>query len=243
MDRRGFLSVSAATTAGVATAGAASMWAGVAGVPGVVDGQKGGGRVLVAETVAARDLGGALPFALTRFADDASMISGIRQFTQVAQKVPTLSPVRDVEFHGFPPGTRSAGALAEDQLLVTAVHIASDGVVARHDLWAHGPKRLGGTSQSVLFTAHDDAFSGFEVTHIPATGKRSSAFFSFMASGSGPQLKPGVYVLAGPRLSTGLPPDLGRYGYTGDLRAPVRESRLLGLDFAYLSFAVHGEWV
>lgn len=152
-------------------------------------------------------------------------------------------PVRDVSFHGFAGGAAGAGSLATDQLLITAVHITQDGVVARHDLWSHGPKRLGGTSQSVLFTAHDDAFSGFEVTHIPAAGKRSSAFFRFMASGTGPQLTPGVYLLAGPHAATGLAPELGRYGYSGNVRAPVRESRLLGLDFAYLSFAVHGEWV
>lgn len=243
MDRRGFLSVSAATTAGVAVAGAGSMWAGVPDATGVADGQKGGGRALVAETVAARDLGGSLPFALSRFAEDEKMIAGIKRYTAVGEKMPTLSPIRDVTFHGFAGGAAGAGALVDDQLLIAAVHIASDGVVLRHDLWSHGPKRLGGTSQSVIFTAHDNAFSGFEVTHIPASGKRSSAFFNFMASGSGPQLKPGVYVLAGPRAATGLAPELGRYGYSGDVRAPVRESRLLGLDFAYLSFAVHGEWV
>ena len=240
MDRRGFLSVSAATTAGVAVAGAGSMWS-LSGAARLADRQMSGGRALISETVAARDLGGSLPFALSRFAADAQQISGLR--TPVGTGLKTLSPVRDLAFHGFAGGTAGAGALAQDQLLVAALHMSSDGVAARHDLWAHGPERLGGTSQSVLCTAHVDAFCGFEVTHIPASGKRSSAFFSFMASGSGPQLKPGVYVLAGPRLSTGLAPDLGRYGYTGNLRTPVRESRLLGLDFAYLSFAVHGEWV
>ena len=64
-----------------------------------------------------------------------------------------------------------------------------------------------------------------------------------MGSGSGPQLKPGIYVLAGPRAATGLAPELGRYGYSGQRRAPVRASTLLGLDFSYLSFAVFGEWV
>ena len=108
---------------------------------------------------------------------------------------------------------------------VVAVLRASDGTIMRHDLWAHGPKRVGGTSQSVLFTAHDNAFSGFEITHTASVaGKRASAFFGFMASGSGPQLKPGVYVLAGPRAATGLPPDLTDDAYTGDKRAPVRQS-------------------
>ena len=159
----------------------------------------------------------------------------------VVDRVAVLSPIRDVSFRGFAAG---AGTLAEDSLQVVAVHIASDGTVMRHDLWSHAPRRLGGTSQSVLFTAHDNAFAGFEVTHTAAgSGKRSSAFFNFMASGSGPQLKPGVYVLAGPRAENGLPPDLSNYAFSGDKRAPVRQSRLLGLDFPYISFAVYGELI
>ena len=197
--------------------------------------QKGGGRAMLAEPVAARDLGGSLPFALARFAEAGLMPSA-------TSGVKVLSPLRDVTFHGFAAGV-GAGALASDELRVVAVHIALDGTAARHELWSHAPQRLGGTSSSVLFTAHDDAFSGFEVTHISAAGKRSSAFFSFMASGSGPQLKPGIYVLVGPRAATGRAPELGRYAYSGELRAPVRESMVLGLDFSYLSFAVHGEWV
>lgn len=238
MDRRGFLSISAATTAGVAVAGAGSIWS----VPSGTDAQdlpKGGGRALVAEPVAARDLGGSLPFALARFAESADMVAAPK--VAVADRAAVLSPLRDVSFRGFAAG---AGALAEDSLQIVAVHVAQDGTTMRHDLWSHGPKRLGGTSQSVLFTAHDDAFAGFEVTHTyAATGKRSSAFFNFMASGAGPQLKPGVYVLAGPRAATGLPPELDNYAFTGDKRAPVRQSRLLGLDFPYLSFAVYGEMV
>ena len=238
MDRRGFLSVSAATTAGAAVAGAGTMWVGSHDPVVALDGQKGGGRRLAAEPVAARGLDGALPFALARIAEDAHSIAGSVARANGGAKI--LSPLRDVTFHGFAGGP---GALSEDQLQVTAVHIATDRVVMRHGLWSHGPKRLGGTSPSVLFTAHDDAFSGFEVTHIASTGKRSSAFFNFMASGSGPQLKPGIYVLAGPRAATGLAPELGRYAYSGETRAPVRASTLLGLDFAYLSFAVYGEWI
>ena len=235
MDRRGFCSITAATTAGVAVAGAGSVWLAAPDLAGPTDMQKGGGRALIAEPVTARDLGGSLPFALARFAEGGLMPTS-------TSGVKVLSPVRDVQFHGFALA-RGAGALAADELRVVAAHVTLDGTVARHELWSHAPQRLGGTSPSVLFTAHDDAFSGFEVTHLSAAGKRSSAFFSFMASGSGPQLKPGVYVLAGPRVATGLAPELGRYGYSGDLRAPVRESTVLGLDFSYLSFAVHGEWV
>lgn len=239
MDRRGFLSVSAATTAGVAVAGAGSIWSAAHEVPVTADLPKGGGRALVAEAVAARELGGNLPFTLARFAEEPDMVAGPK--VAVVGRAAVLSPVRDVSFRGFVAG---AGALAEDILQVVAVHRASDGTIMRHDLWAHGPKRVGGTSQSVLFTAHDNAFSGFEITHTASVaGKRSSAFFGFMASGSGPQFKPGVYVLAGPRAATGLPPDLTDYAYTGDKRAPVRQSRLHGLDFPYISFAVYGELV
>jgi len=56
-------------------------------------------------------------------------------------------------------------------------------------------------------------------------------------------LKPGAYVLAGPSAATGAAPDLGRYAHTGDKRSSVRESRVQSLDFAYLSFVVHGEWL
>ena len=95
----------------------------------------------------------------------------------------------------------------------------------------------------MLFTAHDNAFAGFEVTHTSATnGKRASAF-QFHGQRQRSQLKPGVYVLAGPRAATGSPPALADYAFTGDVRAPVRQSRLNGLDFPYISFAVHGELI
>ncbi len=239
MDRRSFLTVSAAASAGVAIAGAGTALVRPSAVASLSAGsQKGGGRALVAEPVAARGLGGVLPFALARVGTDASMITALKR--DPVTGTATLSPIRDVVFHGFAAG---AGSLAPDEVQIVAVHVASDGVVMRHNLWSHAPKRMGGTSQSVLFTAHDDAFSGFEVTHIPAAGARTSAFFNFMASGQGPQLKPGVYVLGGPRAATGAAPDLGRYAYSGDTRAPLRASTLLGLDFPYLSFAVHGEWI
>ena len=227
-----------ATTAGVAVAGARSIWS-VPNAANLTDGPKGGGRALVAESVVARDLGGSLPFALARFAEAPNLVAAPK--VAVVGREAQLSPIRDVSFRGFAAGP---GALADDLLQIVAVHIAPDSTVMRHDLWSHSPKRLSGTSQSVLFTAHDNAFAGFEVTHTSAaSGKRASAFFSFMASGSGPQLKPGVYVLAGPRAATGSPPELADYAFTGNVRAPVRQSRLNGLDFPYISFAVHGELI
>jgi len=154
-----------------------------------------------------------------------------------ATAFPVLSPLHDVSFHGFSTG---AGAFANDLVQVVAVHQASNGVNARHELWSHAPARLGGTSQSVLFTAHDAAFTGFEITHVPAVGPRTSGFFGFAASGARPMLKPGVYVLADPSAATGAAPDLCRYAHTGDKRSSVRESRVQSLDFAYFSFVVHG---
>ena len=236
MDRRDFLWISATASVGAAVAGTSSVFTAAAPAAG---NQKGGGRALVAEPVAARVGVGAFPFALARFAEDGALIGASKRLAS-NQTPQLLSPLRDVSFHGFGNG---AGAFANDSVRVTAVHHTSDGVIARHDLWSHAPVQRGGTSQSVLFTAHDDAFAGFEVTHSPAVGAHTSGFFGFAATGAGPLLKPGVYVLAGPSAATGMAPDLGRYGYTGNRHAPVRESRALGLDFAYLSFVVHGEWL
>ena len=235
MDRRDFLWVSASAGVGAAVAGATSVFT---GAPVAIYTQKGGGRALVSEPVVARVGSGTFPFALSRFAEDASLLSVPK--SAAATAIPVLSPLRDVEFHGF---SGSAGALGNDHIQIVAVHQTIDNVTVRHDLWSHAPMRSGGTSQPVLFTAHDDAFAGFEITHTPALGSRTSGFFGFAASGAGSVLKPGVYVLAGPSAATGLAPDLGHYTYTGDKRAPVRASRVLGLDFAYLSFVVHGEWL
>lgn len=237
MDRRGFLSVSAAVGAGGALASVNSLWQ-VPSPQGEVS--KQAGASLVPEVVNAYDLGGGLQFALSRFAADATLISGAGSAVD-SSKGATLSPLHDVVFRGFAGGP---GLLANDQLRVVAVHETADGYVARHDLWSYSPALAGGGASSpALFTAHDLAFSGFEVTHITAAGMRKSAMFGFRASGNGPALLPGVYVLAGPRAATGAPPELARYGYSGDVAAPVRESRLLGLDFPYLTFVVHSELI
>ena len=227
--------VSASAGIGAAVAGTASV---MSGGLAALETQKGGGRALISEPVVARVSSGTFPFALSRFATDGSLVSASKSTNATA--LPVLSPLRDVSFHGFSGG---AGAFADDRIQVAAVHHTTDGVTARHDLWSHAPMRSGGTSSSVLFTTHDDAFAGFELTHLPAAGSRTSGFFGFAASGAGPALKPGVYVLAGPSAATGTAPDLARYAYSGDLRAPARKSRVLGLDFAYLSFVVHGEWL
>ena len=239
MDRRDFLWVTASTGVGAAVAATSSAFN---SSPVAVQTLKGGGRALIAESVVARVNSGTFPFALSRFAEDASFVAASKRDASVlpSASLPVLSPLRDVSFRGFGTG---AGALAQDQLRVVAVHQARDGETFRHELWSHAPLKRGGTSPPVLFTAHDDAFAGFEVTHVPQAGPTTSGFFGFMASGFGPQLTPGVYVLAGPSAATGVAPDLARYAYTGDANAPVRENRVLGLDFAYLSFAVHGEWI
>ena len=236
MDRRDFLWVSASAGVGAAVAGATSVFT---GGPVAAGAAKGGGRELISEPVVARVSGGSFPFALSRFAEDATFTAAARRAASGTAQL-MLTPMREVSFHGF---SRGAGAFANDHVQVVAVHHASDGVTARHDLWSHAPERLGGTSQSLLFSAHEQAFGGFEITHIPAIGARSSGLFAFAASGSGPQLLPGVYVLAGPSAATGVAPELGRYAYSGDRHAPVRANRVLGLDFTYLSFVVHGEWI
>jgi len=232
MNRRDFLSISASSGVGVAMAAAGTWFSGAA----VTDQAKGGSRALVAEPIPSSAGSGMLPFALARFAEDSLLITGIRTAATPADAL--LSPLRDVVFHGFAAG---AGVLKADRLRLTAVHNIKSGGIARHDFWAHGPG-VQGDSKAVMLTTHDQAFAGFEVTRLAAADATQSAFFSFQASGSGPTLLPGIYVLAGPRDATGAPPDLGAYAYSGDVRMPVRESRRLGLDFAYLSFVVHGDW-
>lgn len=233
--------VTASTSVGVAVAGTTAVFN---SAPVAVAARKGGGRALVAETVVARVNSGTFPFALSRFAEDASFVAAQKRdaLASTSASIPVLSPLRDVSFRGFGT-TAGAGAFSQDQLRVVAVLQTRDGALYRHELWSHAPMKRGGTSPPVLFTAHDDAFAGFEVTHMPQAGPTTSGFFGFMASGFGPQLKPGVYVMAGPSAATGVAPDLARYAYTGDANAPVRENRVLGLDFAYMSFVVHGEWI
>ncbi|MBC7711367.1 MAG: hypothetical protein H7203_14995 [Rhizobacter sp.] len=235
MDRGDFLWVSASAWIIAAVAGTSPV---LSGGPAVFETQKGGGRALISEPVVVSVSSGTSPFALSRFATDGSLVSASKSANATA--LPVLSPMRDVSFHGFSGG---AEAFADDHIQVVAVHHTTDGITARHDLWSHTPVRSDGTSGSVLFTALDDAFAGFEITHMPAVGSRTSGLFGFAASGARPVLKPGVYVLADPSAATGAAPDLARYAYSGDLRAPARKSRVLGLDFAYLSFVVHGEWL
>lgn len=237
MDRREFLWTAGAASASAAVAGTNSLFTGAVVVRDV---QKGGGRSLVAESIAASARGGVLPFALARFADDPGLYAKSAASATKSLSALSLSPLRDVSFRGFGAG---AGSLAGDVLRIVGLHQADDGTTMRHELWSHAPQHAGGTSSPALFTAHESAFAGFEVTHSSTTGPTTSGVFAFAASGAGPQLKPGIYVLAGPSAATGSAPDLSRYGYTGDKRAPVRESQVLGLDFAYLSFVVHGEWV
>ncbi len=237
MDRREFLWTASAASASAAIAGAASLFTGDVVVRDV---QKGGGRSLVAERIAASSRSGVLPFSLARFADDPGLYAKSAASATKSLSALSLSPVRDVSLRGFGAG---AGSLAGDVLRIVALHQIDDGTTVRHELWSHAPQHAGGTSSPALFTAHESAFAGFEVTHSSATAPTTSGVFAFAASGAGPQLKPGIYVLAGPSAATGSAPDLSRYGYTGDKHAPVRESQVLGLDFAYISFVVHGEWV
>jgi hypothetical protein len=223
MDRRDFLWVTASAGAGVAAVGAPSFFTAPAAVADI---QKGGGRAMVAEPLTARISHGSFPFSLARFASDTGLITTAKRAPSAS--APALrSPLRDLQFNGFANG---AGKFINDHLNVVAVHHSIDGFVARHDMWSHATARTnsggGGTSAGVVFTAHDDALAGFEITYMPANGATTSGFFGFMASGSGPQFRPGVYVLAGQSAATGVAPDLGLFAYSGEARAPRAGARL-----------------
>jgi hypothetical protein len=239
MDRRDFLwAVSTASAGGVAamTVAPALTTTGKAG--------KGGPAVaspqyeVTAQRVQAQSVRGSLPFTLSKFADDYIKVMGQKRIA--GRPLAVLSPLKDVVFNGF--AQDALGAHANDRIDVAALHRADNGALMRHELWGHRPQSLGGTSKSVIFTAHDDAFVGLDVMHTSSAGITTQATFAFSAGG-GMLLNPGIYVMAGPRASTGLPPELDRFGYTGFPRAPIAESGLGSRDFAYISFVVHGEWI
>jgi hypothetical protein len=190
------------------------------------------------QKVATQGIRGALPFTLAKFAEDHIQVMGQKRIA--GRPLAVLSPIKDVVFNGFAQGAH--GTYANDRIDIAALHRTSDGALMRHELWSHRPQSQGGTSQSIVFTAHDDAFVGFDVMHTSAQGVTTQAMFSFSAGG-GRLLDPGIYVMAGPRASTGLPPELDRFGYTGSPRAPIAENIGASRDFAYLSFVVHGEWI
>jgi hypothetical protein len=190
------------------------------------------------QKVATHSVRGSLPFALAKFAEDHIHVMG--QKSIAGRPLAVLSPMKDVAFNGFAKG--ALGAHANERIDIAALHRTTDGALMRHELWAHRPQSLGGTSHSVVFTAHDDAFVGFDVMHTSESGLTTQATFAF-SQGGGMPLDPGIYVIAGPRASTGLPPELDRFGYTGLPREPIADSALAARDFAYISFVVHGEWI
>ncbi len=220
MHRRDFLGAIAATvTVGTAAGVNAATFAG-----------GGGARRLGAS----RGSAGISPFALTRIALLPELIVAA---ATASGKGLVLSPARNVDFYGL---VTPKAALNGQRLMIDAVHRTDSGAEARHGLWAHGPKQ---TSHGSIFRALDAGFAAFDVAHTSVDGVRSEARFNFAASGSGPFLLPGVYVLAGPRSGTSLPPDLSNYAFSGNRRAPIIESSMQALDFSYLTFTVRGEWL
>jgi hypothetical protein len=236
MDRRNFLWTVSAAGVGSAAAMTSTFTApeGSNKAPAKVVSRE---YELKVQKVATQGVRSSLPFALSKFAEDYVRVMGQKRIE--GRPLAVLSPIKDIAFRGFVDG---AGAHAQERIDIAALHRTADGALMRHELWSHRPVHLGGSSQSILFTAHDDAFVGLEVMHTSTQGVTTQATFSF-AAGGGSTLSPGIYVLAGPRAATGLPPELDRYSYSGSPKSPIAESPLQTRDFAYLSFVVHGEWV
>lgn len=190
------------------------------------------------QKVATQGVRGSLPFSLAKFAEDHIHVMGQKRIA--GRPLAVLSPIKDVVFNGFSQGV--LGTHANDRIDIAALHRTREGALLRHELWSHRPKSHGGTSQSIMFTAHDNAFVGFDMMHTSEQGITTQATFTFAAGGGG-LLNPGIYVMAGPRAATGLPPALDRLGYSGLPRAPIADQAGAARDFAYLSFVVHGEWI
>ncbi len=221
MDRRDFLGAIAATVTVGTAAG--------------VNAATVEGRGITRGVGVSGSSAGASPFALMRIALLPELI--VATAAPASGKSLVLSPARNVDFYGL---VTPQAALDGQRLMIDAVHRTDSGAEARHGLWTHGPKQ---TSNGATFRALDAGFAAFDLAHTSVDGVRTEARFSFAASGSGPLLLPGVYVLAGPRSNTGLPPDLSNYAFSGNQRAPILESPLQALDFSYLTFTVRGEWL
>lgn len=233
MDRRDFLwSVSAAGVGAAAAASALQGGAKAGKGPAVA----GPHSFVTAKTIVPAASNGNSPFTLSRFAEDRIQV---KAQARVDGRLARLSTVKDVVFSGF--AGAQPGRFADDKIDISAIYRIDSGELMRHQLWSHRPLQSGGTSQSVIFTAEDDSFVGLEVLHTGSDSRSSMTAFRFGTTGA--ELAPGVWVLAGPRASTGVPPSLSQFGYSGNLRAPIEGTVFNPTDFAYMSFVVHGEWV
>jgi hypothetical protein len=235
MLRRDFLLTTAAATAGVGTV-AAVRERDVAVVSEPTPAAEK--RALFVQSVAPQSVRGVLPYTLAKFAVDETHVRGQRKVA--GRPLATLSPQKEIEFHGF--GARGAAFDRDSRFAVRALYRTDTGQLVHHELWSHAPMALGGTTPGTLMTAFDDAFVGFEFTHVGADGRQSVGTFSFLAGG-GEGLTPGIYVIAGHSAATQAPPYLRAFKYSGDPRAPIADSIDFKRDFDYLSFVVHGEWV
>jgi hypothetical protein len=61
----------------------------------------------------------------------------------------------------------------------------------------------------------------------------------YLPLGASARTATGVYVIAGPSATTGLPPDLASYLFTGDVRAPIVDASGDAPGFDHLAFSVH----
>jgi hypothetical protein len=195
-------------------------------------------RALFVQPVAAQSTQGVLPLTLAKFAIDEEYVGGQRKVA--GRPLASLSPQKEVEFHGFGGGANRFSP--NNRLTVRALFAIDSGDVVHHELWSHRPQSLGGTSPSTLMAAFDDAFVGFDISHVSEDGVTSSGRFMFDGV-NGERLTPGIYVIAGNSAATNAAPYLRAFKYSGQPRAPIADSADLSRDFDYLSFVVHGEWV
>ena len=108
---------------------------------------------------------------------------------------------------------------------------------------AAGGGRQAMASQSVIFDALVPDCVALQVAYLlddraigPGVAVTGSVYLPVGADGGAAS---GVHVLAGPSRATGLPPALSSYLFTGDLHAPIVDSRGDAPDFDHLALSIH----
>jgi hypothetical protein len=108
---------------------------------------------------------------------------------------------------------------------------------------AAGGGRHAMASQPVIFDALVPDCVALQVDYLlddraigPGVAVSGSMYLPVGADGAAAS---GVHVLAGPSHATGLPPGLSSYLFTGDLHAPIVDSRGDAPDFDHVALSIH----
>jgi hypothetical protein len=267
MDRRAFLTglgtIGAVATGGWATresSAASARAAGLAkaaGVPGPIAART------KARTAAAGKRGG---FVLGRLAGSSALLAhesvdyaghagrlGWAVWDESAASAPSLfaktfgSQGRvSIMLGALRPAAAANGLPMIESIDITAHFAIDDGhFVPFHvsSYRAAGANRARATSAPVMFDALVPDRVALQIDYVldeksvsSSVAKKGSVYLPIGgAQGAGT----GLYLLAGPSSTSGMPPELSGYVFSGDPHAPILASRGGAPDFDHIAFAIH----